>query len=414
MSQLNATGGPVTLNERADILDVLRGFALLGIFLANSAVFSQYVMQQPEVVAAFSTEAIDKWLRYFHFAFIDGKFYSLFSLLFGIGFSVIFFRNKQKGNKGLTIFYRRLFILAIFGLLHIFFLWDGDILFFYALVGMFLPLFRNGKDKTLIILAACLLLSPLLFDLAKVLTDGKWDMSIPFLKAALAHDKTFGLTEDNAGAFLTTHTDYRSILNWNRSGFWFSWFLRLGSNRPVKVLALFLLGLYVGRHFIYSRLQEYKPLLKKVRLFGLGLGIPAGLLHAWFEFDHKRLPAAAGLWDTLFYALNVAPLALGYAATIALWYVNGKYLWILQPLRYAGRMALTNYILQSFFGVVIYYGIGFGLGAQSGPAVFMPIAVGVFLLQVLYSNLWFRYFNYGPLEWIWRILTYGKRLPLRK
>ena len=102
-------------------------------------------------MAALRTATIDRWLGWFHFAFIDGKFYSLFSLLFGIGFSIIFLRNKNEGRNGLAVFYRRMFILLIFGFCHSLLLWDGDILMFYAVVGMLLPLFRNCSNKTLLI-----------------------------------------------------------------------------------------------------------------------------------------------------------------------------------------------------------------------------------------------------------------------
>ncbi len=123
---------PALQNERAGILDALSGFALLGILLANSAVFSLYVFNSPAQRESFFTAPIDGVLSFLGHAFIEGKFYSIFSLLFGIGFSIIFVRNKNKGNHGLLIFYRRLFILLLFGLCHSFLLWDGDILFFYA------------------------------------------------------------------------------------------------------------------------------------------------------------------------------------------------------------------------------------------------------------------------------------------
>ena len=405
---------PVSANERADVLDILRGFALLGILLANSAVFSQYIMQDPKVTATWPTAAADKILGWFHFAMVDGKFYSLFSLLFGIGFSIIFLKNKNRGTNGLRLFYRRLLILALFGLIHTFLIWDGDILFFYAVFGLLLPLFRNVADKTLLIIAGSLLLSPLLIDFLKVITHGRWDVSKPFLNAALARDQFVGITEENARQWLLVHKSYSKVLDWNSSGIWWGWFFRMESNRPVKVLAMFLIGLYVGRNHIYNQLEQYKPLIKKMRNWGLGIGLPAGLLHAWFQFDDQRLPAWGGLLDTTFYALNVTPLAIGYAATLALWYVNAKFLPLLKPLRYVGRMALTNYIMQSVISMIIYYGIGFGLGKNAGPTFYIPVALMIFLFQVLYSKLWFRFFNYGPLEWIWRMLTYGKFLSLKK
>lgn len=405
---------PLLQEERADILDILRAFALLGICMANAAYFSLYIFQKKETMQAFSTATADRWLNWFHFAFIDGKFYSLFSLLFGIGFSIIFLRNKQAGRNGLTVFYRRLAILLLFGLCHSLLLWDGDILMFYALTGMLLPLFRNCTDKTLLIVATILLLSPLLFDLIKVMTAGRWNISRPFLLQALASDKKAGITDDNVDTWLMQHRSYKDILTWSRSGTWWNWQLRLDSNRIPKVLGMFILGLYVGRTRIYANLETYRSLLKKIQRWGFVLGIPAGVAHAWFEFDHQALPSPMGLFDTLSYALNVVPLSLAYAATITLWYMNKRSSSILQVIKPAGRMALTNYIMQTILGITIYYGIGLGLGARVGPVIFLPIAIVIFIIQVIYSNWWFRYFGYGPLEWIWRILTYGRWLPLKK
>ncbi len=406
------SGLPVMGNERSDILDILRGFALLGIFLANSAAFSLYVMRTPGMQAELATAEADRWLFWLHYIFIDGKFYSLFSLLFGIGFSIIFLRNSNKGINPLPVFYRRLVILFLIGFAHAFILWEGDILMFYAVIGLFLPLFRNLKGRTLITIAVCLLLSPLLFDLAKVLTGGRWDLSKPILEQAMAGDLKYGINETNASYWLIENTRLSDLLIWNKGGFWWNTFFRISSNRPVKVLALFLIGLYVGKNMIYSKLEDYRSLLRKIRLVGFTIGIPAGIFHAYSRLNGKALPDPEGLWDTLFYALNVTPLALAYASTFALWYVNGKHLKLLSPLRHVGRMALTNYLMQSVIGILVYYGLGLGLGAFAGPAIFMPIAVGVFIFQVLYSKLWMKYFHYGPAEWIWRQLTYFKRLPI--
>jgi uncharacterized protein len=403
---------PIHTNQRADILDVLRGFALSGICLANAGYFSLFIFQKPEQLALLPTAQADCWLKYFHYAFIDGKFYSLFSLLFGIGFAIIFYHKNGATKKGLFFFYRRLFFLMLFGLAHCFLLWDGDILFFYALSGALLPLFRNCSSKMLITLSVVLIFSPLLFDIIKVVSDGKWNISQLFYTLATGQDKKIGVSEDNLSTWLITHDSYKDVLSWNRSGFLWSWQLRLDSNRVPKILAMFLLGLSIGRTKIYEQLKENTELLRKVQLWCLCVGIPAGIAYAFFQADEKVLPAPAGLWDTIFYALNVAPLSIGYATTIALWYnkkVQG-FQW-LQPV---GRMALTNYIAQTIFGIAIYYGIGFGFGSNIGPAYFMPIALCIFAVQVLYSRLWMRYFNYGPLEWLWRQLTYGKRLQLLK
>jgi uncharacterized protein len=405
---------PLQHEERADILDILRAFALLGICMANAGYFSLYIFQKPVTTQALPTATADRWLSWFHFAFIDGKFYSLFSLLFGIGFSIIFLRNKQAGRNGLAVFYRRLIILLLFGLCHSLLLWDGDILMFYALTGMLLPLFRNCSDRTLLILTIALLLSPLLFDLIKVITDGRWNISRPFLLQALATDKKAGITDDNIDSWLMQHRSYNDLLTWSRSGTWWNWQLRLDSNRIPKVLGMFTLGLYVGRKKMYINLETYRSLFRKIQRWGFALGIPTGIAHAWFEFDHQALPAPMGLLDTLSYALNVVPLSLAYTSTIVLWYMNKRNIFFLQFIKPAGRMALTNYIMQTVLGIIIYYGIGLGLGTRVGPAIFLPAAIVIFMLQVIYSNWWFRHFSYGPLEWIWRMLTYGRWLAIKK
>jgi uncharacterized protein len=405
---------PIQPKERAEVLDVLRGFALLGICIANAGYFSLYIFQKPDQLALLSTAPVDTWLKHFEFAFIVGKFYSLFSLLFGIGFAIIFFQKNAGTKKGLYFFYRRLFFLMLFGLIHSFLIWDGDILFFYAIAGALLPLFRNSSDKTLVSLFVLLIISSLFIDMLKVISDGNWNMSKAFFEIATHYDKQAGITENNIPTWLIVNDSYKDLLGWNRSGFWWSWQFRLDSNRFLNVLAMFLLGLYIGRKKIYSKLSEYKPLLRRVQLLGLGIGIPAGIAYAYFNVDGKSLPTSAGMWDTFSYELNVATLSIGYAATIALWYINNTNNKLLQWLQPVGQMALTNYLAQTVFGISIYYGIGAGLGANIGPSFFIPLAIDIFILQVIYSNIWLKYFNYGPLEWVWRSLTYGKKQPMKK
>lgn len=407
------TAAPVSQSERSTILDILRGFALLGIGIANYAVFSLYSYQLPETKKAFSTAAVDEWLQYLATALVEGKFYSLFSLLFGIGFSIILTRRQQQG-KGLAIFYRRLVILLCFGLAHCFLLWDGDILFFYAVAGMLLPFFRICSNRTLIILVVSFLLAPLVFDLMKVLSSGKWNIANPVMAMVEATDKRYGIHPTNPNKWLIENSSYSDLLKWNHSGFLWGWQLRLDSNRVLKVLAMFLLGYYIGRKQMHVQLEQHKLLLKKIQLWGFLIGLPAGIAMAYFQHDQLYLPKAMGLLDTLSYALNVVPLSLAYASTIALHWINNHEQPVLRALAPAGRMGLTNYLLQSFFAVFFFYGIGLGFGGTMGPAYYLPVFFVFYCFQLFYSYWWMRYFNYGPFEWIWRQLTYWKRLPLIK
>src|SRR5215212_1744669 len=164
---------PVPNQDRSQILDVLRGFALLGILLDNIFGFTGWAYFSQAQREALPTWPADGILGLSELAFVKGKFYSLFSLLFGIGFSIILMRNEQKGLNPLKIFYRRLFILLIIGAGHLFFLWEGDILVLYALLGMLLPLFRKCSNRALLIWAGILILSPMLIDVVKVILNVK-------------------------------------------------------------------------------------------------------------------------------------------------------------------------------------------------------------------------------------------------
>ena len=405
------TSQPVPQSKRLETLDILRGFALLGILLANTGNYSLYQMQPSGIKARFPYTKINEFLDAFHYGFIDGKFYAIFSLLFGIGFSLIFFQKESGGR--LSLFYRRLFFLLIIGLVHALLIWEGDILVFYALVGALLPLFRNMAPRKLILVAGLLMISPMLFDGIKVATSGRFTPGKTFETLAFANDDQSGITGKNYYRWVLDNDSYANLTQWNRSGFYYLWYLRIESNRIPKVLAMFILGLAVGKLRIFERFDEYRRRLFKLMIGGLIIGIPAALARIYLENDKTRLPDPGGLLDTFAYLINVVSLSLAYSIAIVLIYhrYKPKLLRWLQPV---GRMALTNYIMQSVISVGIYYGIGLGMGAQFGPAIYMPIAFGIFILQIIYSKIWLSYFNFGPAEWVWRQLTYRKRLKLRK
>ena len=413
---------PVRLSERSSILDILRGIALLGICVANYPVLSFFVFQPESIKAALPANGFDGTLEIFLDMFVEGKFYSLFSLLFGIGFSIFLLRNNAPalpdestgGDKNLGFFYRRLIILLIFGLLHIFLLWEGDILMLYALLGMLLPIFRNASAKMLLAWWVILIFSPMLFDLVKVVTNGSMNISTPVYDKAVEVAGSYGITEQNFYKWSPTHSEYTDILKYNHSAFYFRWGYLLDGNRLPKVLGMFLLGLYAGRKMIYAHLPENRKLLVRVRNYGYLLGLPATIFLALARRDEWRLPEAGGLFDTLAYALSVVPLSLAYTSTVCLWYLNARKKKWLNVFIAPGRMALTNYIGQTLIAVVIFYGIGWGWGARVSLATSCAISIGAYICLLVFSHVWLRYFNYGPLEWIWRQLTYGKRLPLVK
>lgn len=399
--------GPLQTAERYILLDALRGLALFGICLANFPEFSLYSFLKENIASGMPTGGIDRILRYVQYVFIDGKFYTLFSLLFGIGFSIILSNAVRKRVDGFLIFYRRMWILLLIGFVHLMFIWSGDILMLYALLGFFLPLFRNMPDKRLLSAATFFLLLPIGID---VFIEGTGAHPSGFaVRAQQYYCGRYGITEDNFAYWLRDADNYPDVFRFLVQGAFVRMQEFIDGNRVFKVMGLFLLGFYIGRNRLYARLDEKKELLKRVASGGFLIGLPASLLYAWSAMNAHPWGMTG---HTLLYTVSVFPMGLAYAAGVSLYYLYKKEQRIFRLLAAPGRMALTNYIGQSVWGIIIFYGIGWGWGADTGLVYVLSLATGVYLTEVLSSHLWLHYFRYGPLEWIWRMLTYRKWLSL--
>ena len=399
---------PVGSSERYMILDVLRGIALLGICLANFPEFALYTFLNKEVVSAMHTAGVDHVVKYFQYIFIDGKFYTLFSLLFGVGFTIIISNLLKKNGNGLLIFYRRMAILALIGFLHLMLLWSGDILLLYALIGMILPLFRNVSDKKLLTTSAVLILLPIVVDALRVALD--YNPSALVIRAAQHFQSMYGINDDNFAVWLRDGQTYSDVLKFTVQGAFIRCQEFIDGNRALKVLGLFIFGLYIGRNKMYADLEKNKALLKKIRLYGFLFGLPVSCFYAWCALNQNSLGLVG---RSTAYALSVIPMSLAYISSICLLYMKNKESKVFKLLAAPGRMALTNYIGQSMLGMIIFYGIGFGLGASLGLIHVEIVALCVFIFQVLCSYAWMNYFRFGPFEWGWRMLTYGKRLKIK-
>ena len=402
-------GAPVEVKQRHVILDALRGFALLGICLANYPEFSLYSFLEEFPKELFPTAAIDLITQWFLYILVDGKFYTIFSLLFGIGFSIILENNRKRGANGTLIFYRRMFFLLLIGLAHLILIWSGDILMLYAVVGMTLPLFLRCKDKTLLIWSLVFLSLPVVIDyicqftgvyLSSKLVEWQW----------LLCDR-FGITQENFAYWLRDAQSYNDVHNFLLMGAVERMQEFVDGNRYFKVLGLFLIGFWIGRNKFFTAMEHFKPLLIKICIWGLCLGLPLSAIYAWSAMHSK--PFGFGT-HSLFYFISVYLTSFGYISAFCLLYLRNKEGkgWVM--LSFPGRMALTNYIGQSVIGVLIFYGIGLGIGAETGLIYGELIALTVFVFEIIASSGWLQYFRFGPLEWIWRCLTYLKIFPLKK
>lgn len=401
--------GPVEGSQRHVILDAMRGFALLGICLANFPEFSLFTFLKPEAVAEMPGYGIDRVTKYLIYLFVDGKFYTIFSLLFGIGFSIILENNLKRGANGIAVFYRRMIYLLLIGFAHLMLIWSGDILMLYAAVGMLLPLFRNLKDKTIFIWSCSLLVLP-------VIVDFVCEWTGVYLSAKLVewqglYCDRYGITDDNFAYWLRDARSYGDVFKFLIQGAFERMSEFVDGNRYFKVAGLFLLGYIIGRNKGFSRIGEFRKLLKYLMIIGLVVGLPLSGFYSWSSVNGKPLGLGA---HSVLYLSSVYITAFGYIAAICLLYNKFSSAAIWQFLAYPGRMALTDYILQSVLGMFIFYGIGFGLGADTGLFSTEWIALGVFVFEMLLSMFWLKMFRFGPLEWIWRCLTYNRLFSILK
>lgn len=407
MSKTNYS--PVKPSERYVILDALRGFALLGICLANYPEFSLYTFQPADVAASMPSAGVDRIVRFLQYVFIDGKFYTLFSLLFGMGFSIIISHAEQKGNGAFRLFYRRMAVLLAIGFLHLMFIWSGDILMLYALMGMVLPLFRNVSNRKMLSWAAFFLVLPVAVDTLTQIFGVS--LSAPAVEAQWQYCRKYGITEENFGYWLRDADSYAQVFQFLIQGALVRVQEFVDGNRYFKVLGLFLIGYYIGRQKIYVDLSAHRHLLRRVSVIGFSVGLPLSVAYAWSAVGGHPFGNAA---HSLLYAVSVYPLGFAYMSSLCLLYLRSSRSAVWRALAAPGRMALTNYICQSIAGMFLFYGIGFGLGAGVGLSFTEIIALGVFVLQMLLSRLWLHYCLFGPLEWIWRMINYGKPLQLFK
>lgn len=404
---------PIRVQERIEVLDVIRGFALLGILIANMPWYNSPALYSEILGKSLWPGFWDTIASSFVNLFIQGKFYSIFSFLFGLGFAIFYERAMAKTTRPMRLFYRRLFILLLIGLLHAFFIWSGDILVTYALLGFLLPLFFNRKSKTILIWALSLFTVFILFmvlvmgllALVKTMTEGTFTEALqPFL-TEMEGEMENSFYAFSQGTFTEIMAQRASDSLFGYSGLFSSVF---------TLFPLFLLGLYAGKRAVFQNIEENLSLIKKIWIWSLVVGLTMSVV----KFTYKNL--LGGDVYSFYTAIHTGAgvfgdtgLCLFYMTSIVLLCRHEKWKLRLRPLAYMGRMALSNYLFQSIVCTTIFYSYGFGLYGKVGIASGLVLAIIIFALQIVISKYWLKYFQFGPMEWLWRSLTYGKFFPIR-
>jgi len=396
---------PVSVSERILFIDVLRGAALFGILAANMRAFFAPLDIYENIGALFHGHA-DKIAQAFIDIFIQGKFVTLFSFLFGLGFAIQLSRAESRGVRFMGFYPRRLLALAVFGLIHGILIWAGDILLTYAFSGALLLLFRKRKQKTLLWWAGSL------FSVPFVVNGVFFGLYLYGFRFSFMVPKPPDMKKIQGIIDIYAHGSVRQILaqNWVEWKHWVP-FTLFG----LYLLALFLLGMWVWRVGIVQRLGEYRSVLKRVCAWCLPLGVIANLYVTIVGLMVPNDRVSYWGWSAGILSLPAAHiLSAGYASGLALIFLNEERRRLLSPFAAVGRMALTNYLMQSVVCTLFFYHYTTGLYGRIGPAWGLLPTVILFAGQVALSNWWLRRYRFGPMEWLWRGLTYGKFPAMRK
>ncbi len=387
---------PVQSKERIQVVDVLRGFAILGILLFNMRSFAGQSMRINDWF-----EPLDRAIVASIDFLVQAKFYSLFSFLFGWGMAVQMHRAKAKGTKFFPVYLRRLLILLAFGTLHGVMLWTGDILRMYAIIGiLMLVIFHKQKPKVLLIAAILLLISSIQMTLPGEMMDQTREWCFSLSECLSPNTSLPGSLYATGTYWEVTQLRYQEFIG---SLWWFPCYVG-------NVFAMMLLGLYTGKRKLFANFDEHRPLFRRAMWSGLIIGLVLNGVFTYFtanpfNSDYYSLVRVGAR------TLGAPALTIFYISGITLLYQNLKWRERLAPLGYVGRMALTNYITHSVVLTFFFYGYGLGLYGETDPTFALLLTIIVYLAQIRFSQWWFEHYQFGPLEWGWRALTYARRHP---
>ena len=404
---------PSTTSSQPRIItvDSLRGFALLGI-LAAHFIYWYSGGELPQSVYEKFNDAGSIIAASFSGIFITGKFFTFFSFLFGLSF-YLQMQSLQKKDENFVVRYLwRLIILGIIGLIH-HALWRGDILSIYVPLGFVLLLARNISDRLLLILALLLLFNiPVrIIDIINYFIHTPQVSAVPVLPVSDGAARYYDVIKQ--GTFGAMIRD-----NWKALAAKFDF--QFSSGRIYITLGFFMSGTYVGRKKWFENPSISKPIIKRlcknsgwVSVGIILFSITLFTLNATLKWGIENNRYVQFVFSLLYDTAN-ASLTVFYLSGLTLLMYRLRWQKVLYPLAPVGKMALTVYLSQTFFGLLLFYHFGLGLFEKTSPGINLLLIIPVFAIQVYVCRLWLKFFHYGPVEWLWRSLTFFKWYPFIK
>lgn len=407
------------LKSRIEIVDALRGFALFGIIIAHFN--NQYFASMPPQGHTMGVQNnVDGVLEQISQIFFHGKFYTIFSFLFGLSFGLQLLKAKEKGKALLGRFSWRLILLLMIGLIHQYF-FRGDIFTIYVALGFILLLFIKAGDKWLLIWSFVFLLNvpSVLVNIGNFVAAKMQKPTATTEQAAPPAGFDMDKMQKDAKEYFDNIKN-GAVIKIGRSnmtaGMADKLFFQLFSGRLFVTLGLFLLGYYMARKKVFENLQNYKQQIKKWLFIGLGIAILTVIIVLvtqpnLFGGTNSNILQLVG---AIFYNFFDPALTMVYTGSFLLVFIKkGNASWLNQ-LAPMGRMGLTTYLMQTLFGLLIFFGYGLNKMDVWGNSIVLPIAIAIYIAQIFFSIWWMKHFYYGPVEWLWRAATWFILPPFKK
>jgi uncharacterized protein len=388
---------PTDPGKRIEQIDILRGFALSGVLLVNVFGYNSSFFDFSGFYKAFE-DPLNSRIYNLVVGFAADKFIFIFSFLFGVGFSIMYLKYKIDEKHFFSLYLRRMSVLMMFGIIHILFFWAGDILLSYSLMGIVLLFSRKLRSGLLLFLSIFIYFFPIIYiALQSIYTNlpdalsSVTDIKMPEVITIYSGGSFFDVFRLRLNEFLA----FRNI--------------NLIYYAP-KVLSLFIFGYLFFKHGFLEKINSAKAKYFALFVVLFITGIVStiftdNIVNALANAETNRFYLA--VYMGIFEITNIF-LGLGYILLILILSQVRGFRNILNPLKYIGRTALTNYLMQSVIFTTIMYSYGFGKFGSFQPWQLVIFAVVVFGIQIVISKLWLQRFRFGPLEWVWRKLTYLK------
>lgn len=429
---------PTSTGERIDALDIIRGVALLGILLMNITGFGlgPSAYWNPDIAGG--TTGLNLFVFEMNSLFFEGTMRALFSMLFGVGMILLTSRllKKEAGIKVADIYFSRTVWLVIFGIIHAYILlWWGEILYAYGVMGLILFVFRQTRPAILIIIALVLINVDVgrgYLDYRDTIEERAENEAFYNEYQAMSEEDRENASEEviaGNGAWESglkgpkkAQEQYEEYKEDTQQGYFAVVGSFAGLNHKIQtalydwgiydILSMMLIGIALFKLKIITAERSYKFYLVMMLI-----GYPIGLAINYYELTlmtEGEFAFMARLEAGLTYQYGRLFMVMGHIGLIMIFCKLPILSWLKKSLAAVGRMALTNYVMHSIICAIIFYGFGFGLFGELQRYELYYVVGGIWLFQLVASPIWLHYFRFGPLEWLWRSLTYRKLQPMKK